>query len=73
VEREQARQATATCYANRIIGGTNWEPVYQGDFDYLGLANRLPIPDSESLADHQRAWKVLWAEFDRCWSLYARM
>ena len=71
-EREIARRAVATLYANRCNnrGGMSFavaEPPYYGDFDYKAVANAAPLPDLHQ-HDHRSHWAELWRIFDEEWA-----
>ena len=76
----EARIATTIAFKTRVTGpsedGASVQQVaeiltnYEGDFDYQALAGRIELPATSKLDQHQRAWKVLWSEFEREWNLH---
>jgi hypothetical protein len=67
--RELARQATIGAYALRFAGLAVMRPVpYEGDFDFQGVANSVPIPKTTALTEHQACWNKLYKMFDEEWN-----
>jgi len=70
--RTDARRATSSAYANRIMANmgitAKLQPTYYcGDFDYLAVAAAASLPSLDN-HDHKWHWQMLWQLFDEEWS-----
>ena len=68
-ERSLARRASMMAYAKRICGGIPGaaKSDYAGQFPYQDLAETVPIPETSSLAEHQKLWRELYSNFEQAW------
>ena len=74
-EKDWAKRATRTAYANRIMQHIGIvvplaDPKYAGDFDFMGVANAARLPDPENHV-HTAEWNDLINAFEREWRIYA--
>lgn len=73
-EKDVAKQAANSAYANRIMKHIGLlvpitPPKYFGDFDYKSVAEQAPLPDPDD-TDHKPYWQQMRSIFDKAWEEY---